>query len=248
MSTITADKISKYYIEKRWWQRRPRVKEIGVKDVSLTIGQGEFVFVIGSSGAGKSTLLNLLSGQMKPDRGRVTVDGQDLYSLRRRNPRRYHQVVGIVNQQHTFDRSVNIKRNLERVAREDWKNEDSLLEDRISKVLGLVGLPGAGDRYPGELTAGERRRVELAGAMINSPDILVLDEAIANLDEDSVWDTFLLLREINRKGTTIIMSVHNGRFVNMMRKRVVTLVDGRVFSDVDRGRYGEVSRKRSLPR
>jgi len=245
MSTITATNVSKYYIERRWWQLGRRDREIGVQDVNLTIEQGEFVFVIGSSGAGKSTLLSLLAGQIKPSRGSVRVDGQELSSMKRRKPKQYSRTVGMVAQQHAFDRSVNVKKNLERLVRVERGDSEVSTEDRINKVLGLVGLPEAGDRFPGELTAGERRRVELAGAMINSPDILVLDEVIANLDEDSVWDTFLLLTEINRRGTTVIMSIHNSRFVNMLRRRVITLVDGRIFGDVDKGRYGEVAERKN---
>lgn len=91
-----------------------------------------------------------------------------------------------------------------------------------------------------ELSVGECRRVELARAIINSPPILVLDEITANLDDDSIWDIFLLLNELNRRGTTVIMVTHASRYVNIMCRRVVTLVDGRVFGDVKKGRYGDV--------
>lgn len=239
-----ANNLAKYYIEKRWWQIKPRQFEVGVENVNLTIGQGEFVFVIGSSGAGKSTLLGLLSGQIKPDKGSVLVDGQDVFAMRRLNQRKYNRTIGVVSQQHMLDRRNIVKKNLEAAAHTGWKNRNIPVEERINKVLGLVGLPDAAERYPGELTAGERRRVELASAMINSPDILILDEAIANLNEDSIWDVFLLLMEINRKGTTIVMSIHNSNFVNMLRRRVITLVDGRVYSDVDKGRYGEALGKK----
>ena len=240
MSTIKATNVAKYYIEKRWWQWKPKRIEIGVEDVNLTIEQGEFVFIIGSSGAGKSTLLNLLTGQIKPDRGTILVDGVDVFAMRHRNIKRFNRTIGVVYQQHDLDRSIPVNKNLERAIHKKWADWETTKEERISKVLGLVGLPDVGELYPGSLTAGERRRVELARALINSPPILILDEAIANLDDDSIWDTFLLLTEINQKGTTIIMSIHNSRFVNMLRRRVITLVDGRIYSDVHKGRYGEV--------
>jgi cell division transport system ATP-binding protein len=91
-----------------------------------------------------------------------------------------------------------------------------------------------------ELSIGEARRVELARAIINSPPVLVLDELTANLDGDTIWDIFHLLTELNRRGTTIVMATHASEYVNLMRRRVVTLVDGHVFGDVKNGRYGDV--------
>ena len=114
------------------------------------------------------------------------------------------------------------------------------LHARIEKVIGLVGMAGTGKRYPAEMSIGECRRVELARALINSPPILILDEITANLDDDNIWDIFHLLTEINHRGTTVIMATHASKYVNIMRRRVVTLVDGRLFGDVRKGRYGDV--------
>ena len=114
------------------------------------------------------------------------------------------------------------------------------IDERIQKVLGLVGMRGTEKMYPGELSIGECRRVELARALINSPPILVLDEITANLDDDNIWDMLILLNEVNRRGTTVIMATHASKYVNIMRRRVITLVDGHIFGDVERGRYGDV--------
>ena len=113
-------------------------------------------------------------------------------------------------------------------------------EGMVQKALGMVGLHGVEDRYPVELSLGECRRVELARAIILSPPVLLLDELTANLDEDAIWDVFHLLDEMNRRGTTIVMATHAKMFVNMMRKRVITLVDDKVFGDVAKGRYGDI--------
>ena len=94
--------------------------------------------------------------------------------------------------------------------------------------------------YPAELSIGECRRVELARALINSPSILLIDELTANLDDDNIWDLMHLLTELNNKGTTIIMATHASQFVNIMRRRVVTLVDGRLIGDVRNGKYGDI--------
>lgn len=122
------------------------------------------------------------------------------------------------------------------------KRKDSKwdIQERVEKVLGIVGMQGSQGKFPVELSGGEVRRVELARAIINSPPILILDEITANLDEDNIWDIFHILSEINRRGTTVIMATHASQFVNIMYRRVVTMVDGRIFGDVERGKYGDV--------
>lgn len=249
MPTIKVENLSKYYFKnRRLFRRKPTAQEIGIDNVNFTIEQGEFVFVIGSSGAGKSTLLNLLSGREKPNKGSIFINDQDLSVYRRGKSKKLPLLIGYVSQHHELVRGMTVRDNLVSAAkagRKRFDDEDEEFEDRVNKVLGLTGLLEAKSRYPGELTAGECRRVELARALINSPPILVLDEVIANLDPDSMWDVFLLLQEINRRGTTVIMATHNSRYVNMMHRRVITLVDGRIYSDEDKGRYGEVSKKKN---
>ncbi|MBR2484158.1 MAG: ATP-binding cassette domain-containing protein [Oscillospiraceae bacterium] len=245
MPTIKVENVSKYYWQKRqhWFQRRR--KEIGVEDVSLSIEQGEFVYIIGSSGSGKSTLLKLIAGQDRPNKGAVYIQSENVADLRKARGRKLPLLIGYVSQQHTLDRSKTIGETLEQAARVGLRKFGGKkeLNNRIQKALGLTGLSGRQNEYPGMLTAGECRRVELAKALINSPPILVLDEVTANLDADSMWDVFLLLNEINAMGTTIVMSTHNINYVNMVRRRVVTLVDGRLYSDEVKGRYGEVKKK-----
>ena len=104
----------------------------------------------------------------------------------------------------------------------------------------MVGLPGVEGRYPAELSLGECRRVELARALLNDPAILVLDEPTANLDADTGWDILHLISELNRRGTTVVMATHAREFVNLLRKRVLTLVDGRIWGDVSKGHYGSI--------
>ena len=245
MPTIKVENVSKYYWQKRqhWFQRRR--KEIGVEDVSLSIEQGEFMYIIGSSGSGKSTLLKLMAGQDRPNKGAVYIQSENVADLRKARGRKLPLLIGYVSQQHTLDRSKTIGETLEQAARVGLRKFGGKkeLNNRIQKALGLTGLSGRQNEYPGMLTAGECRRVELAKALINSPPILVLDEVTANLDADSMWDVFLLLNEINAMGTTIVMSTHNINYVNMVRRRVVTLVDGRLYSDEVKGRYGEVKKK-----
>ena len=213
-----------------------------MQDINLTIKQGEFVFFVGSSGAGKSTLLDLISGQLRPDKGTVYLDKKDLSKLIPWSQNRMAILFGKVQQEHSLIRKMTVEENLWVAAQVGRRRFESgkHVDLRVKKVLGLVGMRGVEARYPVEMSIGECRRVELARALINSPPILVLDEITANLDDDNIWDMFQLLQEVNRKGTTVIMATHASQYVNIMRRRVVTLVDGKLAGDVKNGRYGDI--------
>lgn len=236
MPTIELKDVSKFY------KNDGRI-EAAVRDVNLTVKQGEFVFVVGSSGAGKSTLLQLMSGEIKPERGKVYLSDHELQKLLRWRRTGVSLMFGRVWQKHTLMRKRTVEENLRVAAiigaskRKDSKWD---IQERVEKVLGIVGMRGAQRFYPAELSGGEVRRVELARAIINSPPILILDEITANLDEDNIWDICHILNEVNRRGTTVIMATHASQFVNIMYRRVVTMVDGRIFGDVERGKYGDV--------
>ena len=231
MPEIRLEKITKFY-------KQEKRQVAAIRDVDLTVRQGEFLFVTGSSGAGKSTLLRLITGDLQPSSGTVYLDGASRTLLSRRFRERL--MFGYVPQIPQLMRRRTIRDNLTAIAMIQGGRRHGPIEERVNKALSMVGLPGVEDRYPVELSQGECRRVELARAMINSPAVLVLDELTANQDEDTIWDLFHLLEELNHRGTTIIMATHAQPFVNMLRKRVVTLVDGRFFADVEKGRYGDV--------
>ncbi|MCI8525064.1 MAG: ATP-binding cassette domain-containing protein [Oscillospiraceae bacterium] len=236
MPTITLQHVTKYY-------KSDGRKVPAVQDVDLTIQQGEFVFLTGSSGAGKSTLLSLMAGKVKPDRGRVCLDGKDVARIPKWRQQRNLLKFGQVWQEPSLVRRQTVEENLELVGligAPEQPGPSHSVENRVRKVIGLVGMQGYEKKYPVELSSGETRRVELARAMINSPPILLLDEITANLDDDNIWDMFHLLTEINRGGTTVVMATHASQYVNLLRRRVVTLVDGHILGDVSKGRYGEI--------
>ena len=245
MPTIELENVSKFYKPKR--RRKGPVHNImGVEEVDLTIHQGEFIFLVGSSGAGKSTLLRLITGEERPSEGRVYIDHKEqgrmeLGRILKLSRNRAAVMFGKIWQDPTLIRKKTIEENLAIASRIAIGREKSAMVNiRIQKVLGLVGMKGVEKKYPVELSIGECRRVELARALINSPPILVLDEITANLDDDNIWDMLILLNEVNRRGTTVIMATHASKYVNIMRRRVITLVDGHIFGDVERGRYGDV--------
>ncbi len=233
MPQIRLEQVSKYYQQEK--KAVPAVREI-----DLTIEQQEFVFVTGSSGAGKSTLLNLIAGEITPTAGAVYLDNVPIGQQRRFGHPRKAGCIGYGPQISQLMRKRTIEENLAMASMIGRGRRKVPMEERIRKALCMVGLKDVEKRYPVELSLGECRRVELARAIINSPSVLVLDELTASLDEDTIWDLFHLIGELNRLGTTVIMATHAKNFVNLMRKRVITLVDGRIFGDVRNGRYGDV--------
>ena len=212
--------------------------QYAVRDLTLTVEQGEFVFLIGSSGAGKSTMLKLMGGEIAPDEGAVYIDETNIARLFGPWKVRLTRTFGIVSQQSMLIRKRTIMENLLVAGRASGMGRKS--QAAAEKALGLVGLPGVGDCFPAQLSIGEVRRVERARPLLNSPSILLLDELTANLDDDTIWDIIHLLYELNNRGTTIIMATHASQYVNIMRRRVVTLVDGRLIGDVKNGKYGDI--------
>ena len=231
MPEIHLENVSKHYMEEGRTQ-------YAVRDISLTVEQGEFVFLIGSSGAGKSTLLKLMGGEIVPDEGEVSLNGLNI--ARQIGPwrTRITRSFGIVNQECLLIRKRTIGDNLMLAAVAAGMRRKG--RAAAGQALAIVGLSGVEDCYPAELSIGECRRVELARALVNSPPILLLDELTANLDDDNIWDLMHLLNELNSRGTTIVMATHASQYVNIMRRRVVTLVDGKLFGDVRNGKYGDI--------
>ena len=247
MPTIELEAVSKFYRPKHR-RKGPIHVSMGVEEVDLTIRQGEFVFVVGSSGSGKSTLLRLMTGEERPDQGRVYIDQKELGGMLRLSRNRTAVMFGKIWQDLTLIRKKTIEQNLALASKIAIGRENPQIVDiRIKKVLGLVGMRGVEDKYPVELSIGECRRVELARALIGSPPILILDEVTANLDDDSIWDTLQLLNDINRKGTTVIMATHDSQYVNILRRRVISMSEGRVVGDVQKGKYGDVLEREREP-
>ena len=232
MAEIRLDHVSKRYMEER------RLT-YAVRDISLTVEQGEFVFLIGSSGAGKTTLLQLMSGEIAPDEGTVLLNNTNIARMLGPWRVRARRTFGVVSQQGLLIRKRTVGENLMLAAGAAGMMRRKSRE-AVKKALGIAGLPGVEECYPAELSIGESRRVELARAVLNSPSILLLDELTANLDDDVIWDLIHLLTELNARGTTIVMATHASQYVNILRRRVITLVDGKIVGDVKNGKYGDI--------
>ena len=247
MPTIHLEHVSKFYKPKRR-KKGPVHQEMGVEDVDLTVHQGEFVFVVGGSGAGKSTLLRLITGEARPSQGKVYLGDRDLSRAMALSRNRMSILFGKIWQDPTLIRKKTIGENLALASQiAVGREKPQLVDIRVKKVLGLVGMKGVESKYPVELSIGECRRVELARALIGSPPILILDEITANLDDDCIWDTLHLLNDVNRRGTTVIMATHDSQYVNILRRRVITMSNGRVVGDEKKGKYGDVLEKDRKP-
>ncbi len=236
MPTIRLENVSKIFKGPKKNSKRYET----LSHVSLQVQQGEFVFLVGSRGAGSSTLLNLISGSLQPDTGAVYLDQVNLAKLSRRQEKKLPYIFGKVPQESTLNRKATVFENFcppGRFSRMSGAITDGPL---ISKALALVGMADCEDKYPAEFTVSECRRIDLAKAILYSPPILIIDKITDRMDDDSIWDMMHLLEEMNRRGTTVLMATHAKQFVNIMRRRVVTLVDGKIVGDVAKGRFGDI--------
>ncbi|MEI6221666.1 MAG: cell division ATP-binding protein FtsE [bacterium] len=207
----------------------------GLKDISLTINDGDFVSIIGQSGAGKSTLLNLLSCEERDFEGKIIVEGIDISTLKRRELPFYRRKIGNIFQDFKLLNKTafeNIAFALDVVGKTHQE-----IQEIVPNVLAMVGLAGKGNNFPSEMSGGERQRVAIARALIHQPQIILADEPTGNLDNENAWDIIQLLQRINSFGATVLLATHNQEIVNALRRRVIVLEHGRIVSDRRVGRY-----------
>ena len=205
-------------------------------DVSIRIEKGEFVFVVGKSGSGKSTFIKLLLKELNPSEGRIFVAGRQVTNLSRKQVSLYRRQIGVVFQDLRLLKNKTVYENIEFAQQIIGMNKREIARN-VAIMLEMVGLKGKGNAYPGELSGGEQQRVAIARALINNPAILLADEPTGNLDPQMAWEIMMLLQEINKMGTTVVVVTHNNDVVDIMKKRVVTLDNGSIVSDEQEGGY-----------
>lgn len=209
---------------------------VAVRDVSLDIQKGEFVFLVGPSGSGKSTIIRLLLRQDSVTRGNIWVAGKDITQLPAWKVPFLRRSVGTVFQDFKLLPNKTVTENIA-FALEVLGRARSVINPQVGQVLELVGLADKGERYPRQLSGGEQQRVSIARPFVNRPPILLADEPTGNLDPATSVGIMRLLDRINRSGTTIVMATHDHAIVDAMQRRVVQLEDGRVIRDQESGRY-----------
>lgn len=205
-------------------------------EVNLEIPTGDFVSVVGQSGAGKSTLLKMLSAEEQPSKGQVVIDGWDITRIKRWQVPHLRRQIGTIFQDFKLLPKRTAFENVA-FAMEVGGAPTKEITDAVPQILKLVNLLDKSDKYPEEMSGGERQRVSIARALAYKPQILLADEPTGNLDALHSWDIVQLLIKINKLGTTVLLATHNDDIVNALKKRVVTLSKGKIVSDQKTGTY-----------
>lgn len=199
-------------------------------DVSFSVSEGEFVFLVGPSGAGKSTSIRLLIQQEKPSEGDIFYNDQKVQNLKGRKLAKYRRELGIVFQDFKLLSTRTVFENVSFVLEVQGKSSQEIKKS-VEYVLDLVGLSDKGKKFPASLSGGEQQRVAIARAIITEPKLLIADEPTGNLDRNNAWDIIQLLNKINNWGTTVIVATHDTEIVDSLNKRVIAFEAGKLIRD-----------------
>ncbi len=209
---------------------------VALRDIDLSIYQGDFVFLVGASGAGKSTLVRLLIREEVASTGRIFIEGHEVTRMPRRKLPKLRRHFGIVFQDVKLLPKLTVAQNVAfalNVTRPGQRH----LKEKVEETLWIVGLEDKSDKFPDELSGGEQQRVAIARALVIRPRIFLADEPTGNLDPDTSWGIVQLLLQINHRGTTVVMATHNREVVDLVRRRVIGIDDGRIVRDEIEGQY-----------
>ena len=209
---------------------------VALDNVSFTINDGEFVFLVGPSGSGKTTLMKLITGEVRPTAGKVIVNDFDMGTIKRRKLPKMRRTLGVVFQDYRLIENMNVYDNVAFAMRVVGA-PGSEIRKRVPYILELVGLDGREKRMPKELSGGEQQRVAIARALVNSPRMIVADEPTGNLDPVRSLELMLLLEKINEMGTTVVVVTHEKELVNAFSKRVIRIDSGKMIGDGMDGYY-----------
>ncbi len=202
--------------------------------VNLHIHKGEFVFVVGTSGSGKSTLIKLLLKELEPTSGKIIINDKNIGKLRKSKVPFLRRDIGVVFQDFRLFDDRNVYENIA-FAQKAIEASPSKIRSKVLAMLSMVGLLDKYKTNPKQLSGGEQQRVAIARALINQPAILLADEPTGNLDEANSWEIMKLLESANEQGTTVVVVTHNMDIVRAMRKRTITISDGKITADVEEG-------------
>jgi len=205
-------------------------------NISFSIKEREFLSVVGKNGAGKSTIVKLLIGEEKPTRGRVFFGAYEVNKLKYHELPLLRRQVGIVFQDFRLLPTKDVYENIAFALEVEGKPQAEI-DEVVPQVLEMVGLSYRAHSFPHELSGGEKQRTAIARAVINRPALLVADEPTGNLDPINSADIIKLLVKINELGTTVMLVTHNKEVVNHLQRRVMTLDNGKIIRDEERGKY-----------
>jgi cell division transport system ATP-binding protein len=205
-------------------------------NISFNIEKGEFVFIVGNSGSGKTTLLKLLMKELNPTEGKLFIEDSDVTNIKHKKIPKLRRSMGVVFQDFRLLPKMDVYSNIA-FALEVTEATTRKIRRSVPTVLSMVGLSKKARMYPNELSGGEQQRTALARAIVNNPPILLADEPTGNLDPKTSWEIMKLLIDINLRGTTVVVVTHDKEVVNLMKKRVITLKNGKIVRDILKGDY-----------
>jgi cell division transport system ATP-binding protein len=207
-----------------------------LQGLNLKIKSGDFVSIIGQSGAGKSTIFHLLMGADRPSSGKITVDDIDISNLSRNKLQLYRRKIGMVWQNFKLLPKKTVFENIH-FALEAVDETDTNSVRKVLDIIDQVGLQGKQDYFPAQLSGGEKQRCAIARALVHDPKLIIADEPTGNLDPKTSQEILQLLKDINDKGVTIILSTHDTHVVDNLKKRVLHLEGGVIVRDEQNASY-----------
>jgi cell division transport system ATP-binding protein len=216
--------------------KRNSHSSVALDGVSFKINPKEFVSLVGRSGAGKSTVIKLLIGEESPSKGRVVFQSWDVARLKTDEIYKMRRRIGTIFQDFKLLPEKTAHENVAFALEASGRSQREI-DGLVPKALEMVGLSHKGDNFPREMSGGEKQRVAIARAMVNNPDVVIADEPTGNLDPVNSADIMDLLLKINELGTTVILATHNKDIINDISRRVISLEDGKVVRDEEKGKY-----------
>lgn len=209
---------------------------VALRDINLHIRPGEFVSLVGQSGTGKTTLTKILIAEERPSKGRIEIGGWDISHIESNDIPYLRRQIGMIFQDYKLLPKKTVYENVA-FAMEVAGEASARIRKVVPEVLDVVGLGNKGERYPYQLSGGEQQRTAIARSLVHRPNIIIADEPTGNLDAINTMDIIEILKKINEFGTTILLATHNREIVNHLRRRVITLRAGEIFSDEEAGKY-----------
>ncbi len=229
---ISLNQVSKIYPSRQ----KSGPSTIALDNVSFTVGRKEFVSLVGKSGAGKTTLLKLIIAEEKPTRGKIFFDNKDISKLKGFQVPHLRRKMGVVFQDYRLFPKKTTYENIAYILEIMGKKDEEIAWE-VSQVLEVVGLENRAYNFPDELSGGEKQRVAIARALIHRPEVILADEPTGNLDPYNMFEIIKLLVKIYEMGTTVVLATHDKQLINILKKRVITLQEGKVIRDEQRGRF-----------
>ncbi|OGH64367.1 MAG: cell division ATP-binding protein FtsE [Candidatus Magasanikbacteria bacterium RIFCSPHIGHO2_01_FULL_41_23] len=211
-------------------------ESIALHNISVSIGAGEFVSVVGQSGTGKTTLVKLLIAEERPTNGKISIGGWDITKIRQSEIPLLRRQIGVIFQDFKLLPNKTTTENVA-FALEVAGERTKRIREIVPRVLDIVGLNSKSRNFPHQLSGGEQQRVAIARSLVHRPKILVADEPTGNLDAINTHEIIEILKKINSFGTTVVLVTHNREIVNHLNRRVISLSEGTIMSDEEQGKY-----------